>query len=171
MVLLQTKSMGRWSSRFLSQVTTSLLFFLPISLSLCLLLWTCRLVPFSTDVAAVGLHVLLSSRDCLCLFALFCLPLSPSAPQCSSLSPSVILRLFPVDPARDTVAQVAEYCKDFHPRLIGLTGTPVGTAVALLLSLLLVMCDGFCCCSYCCVFTLPGWRKCCFCSSSLKDLV
>ncbi|KAL8444388.1 hypothetical protein Emag_005483 [Eimeria magna] len=29
-----------------------------------------------------------------------------------------------VDPARDTVAQVAEYCKDFHPRLIGLTGTP-----------------------------------------------
>ncbi|KAL8273593.1 hypothetical protein Esti_002415 [Eimeria stiedai] len=29
-----------------------------------------------------------------------------------------------VDPARDTVAQVAEYCKEFHPRLIGLTGTP-----------------------------------------------
>lgn len=30
-----------------------------------------------------------------------------------------------VDPARDTVAQVKEYCKDFHPRLLGLTGTPV----------------------------------------------
>ncbi|XP_026190025.1 protein SCO1 homolog, mitochondrial [Cyclospora cayetanensis] len=29
-----------------------------------------------------------------------------------------------VDPARDTVAQVADYCKEFHPRLIGLTGTP-----------------------------------------------
>ncbi|CDJ39872.1 SCO1/SenC domain-containing protein, putative [Eimeria tenella] len=29
-----------------------------------------------------------------------------------------------VDPARDTVAQVAAYCKEFHPRLVGLTGTP-----------------------------------------------
>eukprot|EP00397_Hematodinium_sp_SG-2012_P042667 GEMP01047242.1.p1 GENE.GEMP01047242.1~~GEMP01047242.1.p1 ORF type:complete len:259 (-),score=43.27 GEMP01047242.1:856-1632(-) len=27
------------------------------------------------------------------------------------------------DPMRDTVAQVNDYCKDFHPRLVGLTGT------------------------------------------------
>lgn len=29
-----------------------------------------------------------------------------------------------VDPARDTVAQVQAYCQAFHPRLLGLTGTP-----------------------------------------------
>ncbi|KAF8819928.1 SCO1/SenC protein [Cardiosporidium cionae] len=29
-----------------------------------------------------------------------------------------------VDPGRDTVAQVEAYCREFHPRLIGLTGTP-----------------------------------------------
>jgi protein SCO1/2 len=29
-----------------------------------------------------------------------------------------------VDPRRDTVDQVAEYVREFHPRLIGLTGTP-----------------------------------------------
>ena len=28
-----------------------------------------------------------------------------------------------VDPARDSVAQVKQYVKEFHPRLIGLTGT------------------------------------------------
>jgi protein SCO1 len=27
-----------------------------------------------------------------------------------------------LDPARDTVPQVARYVKEFHPRLIGLTG-------------------------------------------------
>ena len=29
-----------------------------------------------------------------------------------------------VDPKRDSVAQLREYAKDFHPRLISLTGTP-----------------------------------------------
>jgi protein SCO1/2 len=29
-----------------------------------------------------------------------------------------------VDPARDTVAQVMNYCAEFGPRLLGLTGTP-----------------------------------------------
>eukprot|EP00916_Digyalum_oweni_P021444 GHVL01035622.1.p1 GENE.GHVL01035622.1~~GHVL01035622.1.p1 ORF type:complete len:297 (+),score=65.05 GHVL01035622.1:65-955(+) len=29
-----------------------------------------------------------------------------------------------VDPGRDTVAQLNMYCKEFHPRLLGLTGTP-----------------------------------------------
>ncbi|KAF8823104.1 SCO1/SenC protein [Cardiosporidium cionae] len=29
-----------------------------------------------------------------------------------------------VDPGRDTVAQVEAYCREFHPRLMGLTGTP-----------------------------------------------
>jgi protein SCO1/2 len=29
-----------------------------------------------------------------------------------------------IDPKRDTPAQVDDYCKEFHPRLVGLTGTP-----------------------------------------------
>jgi len=28
------------------------------------------------------------------------------------------------DPNRDTVAQVDDYCREFHPRILGLTGTP-----------------------------------------------
>ena len=29
-----------------------------------------------------------------------------------------------IDPERDTPAQLASYVKSFHPRLVGLTGTP-----------------------------------------------
>lgn len=32
--------------------------------------------------------------------------------------------LISVDPNRDTVAQMRAYIRDFHPRMIGLTGTP-----------------------------------------------
>lgn len=28
-----------------------------------------------------------------------------------------------IDPGRDSVAQVTSYCAEFHPRLLGLTGT------------------------------------------------
>jgi protein SCO1/2 len=35
-----------------------------------------------------------------------------------------------VDPARDTCEQVGAYCKDFHPDMIGLTGTPGQVAQA-----------------------------------------
>lgn len=35
-----------------------------------------------------------------------------------------------VDPARDTCEQVGAYCKDFHPNMIGLTGTPGQVAQA-----------------------------------------
>lgn len=37
----------------------------------------------------------------------------------------LLVRLLAVDPKRDTVAQVKAYCEEFHPRLLGFTGTPV----------------------------------------------
>lgn len=38
--------------------------------------------------------------------------------------PDSILPVFiTCDPARDSVAAIKTYCKDFHPKLIGLTGT------------------------------------------------
>jgi cytochrome oxidase Cu insertion factor (SCO1/SenC/PrrC family) len=42
----------------------------------------------------------------------------------------VVPVLITVDPERDTVAQLAEYVPLFHPRLVGLTGTPEQTAAA-----------------------------------------
>ncbi|XP_046850977.1 protein SCO1 homolog, mitochondrial-like [Xenia sp. Carnegie-2017] len=44
--------------------------------------------------------------------------------DCTKDVPDKVLPIFiTVDPARDDVNTVAEYIKDFHPRLVGLTGT------------------------------------------------
>ncbi|GBG26545.1 Protein SCO1-like, mitochondrial [Hondaea fermentalgiana] len=40
------------------------------------------------------------------------------------IGPRVVPVFISVDPKRDGVDQVAHYIKDFHPRMIGLTGTP-----------------------------------------------
>ena len=42
----------------------------------------------------------------------------------------VVPVLITVDPARDTVAVLADYVSRFHPKLIGLTGTPEQIAIA-----------------------------------------
>jgi protein SCO1/2 len=36
---------------------------------------------------------------------------------------SVLPVFITCDPARDSVAAIKEYCKDFHPSLVGLTGS------------------------------------------------
>jgi protein SCO1/2 len=36
----------------------------------------------------------------------------------------VVPLMISVDPRRDSVEQLELYCKEFHPRLLGLTGTP-----------------------------------------------
>jgi cytochrome oxidase Cu insertion factor (SCO1/SenC/PrrC family) len=38
--------------------------------------------------------------------------------------PDVIPIFITLDPHRDSCAQVGAYAKDFHPRMVGLTGTP-----------------------------------------------
>ena len=43
---------------------------------------------------------------------------------------AVVPVLITVDPERDTPAQLADYVSRFHPRLIGLTGTPEQVAEA-----------------------------------------
>jgi len=40
------------------------------------------------------------------------------------VGPVVLPVFISVDPKRDGVAQIAHYIKDFHPRMVGLTGTP-----------------------------------------------
>ena len=63
----------------------------------------------------------------------FCPDVCPTALQVMShamdrVKPEIAEKVTPVfitiDPARDTVAQLKSYVGNFHPRLVGLTGTP-----------------------------------------------
>jgi cytochrome oxidase Cu insertion factor (SCO1/SenC/PrrC family) len=62
---------------------------------------------FCPDVCPSGLQVIAAAIDKL-------------GPKGQSITPLFIS----VDPERDTPAQLASYVKSFHPRLVGLTGTP-----------------------------------------------
>ena len=69
---------------------------------------------FCPDVCPAGLQVISAALD----------QLGPAADQ---ITPVFIT----IDPARDTPAKMAEYVKSFHPRLVGLTGTPAEIAAAI----------------------------------------
>jgi cytochrome oxidase Cu insertion factor (SCO1/SenC/PrrC family) len=62
---------------------------------------------FCPDVCPSALQVVAAAIDKL-------------GPKARSVTPVLIT----IDPERDTPAQLAAYVKSFHPRLIGLTGTP-----------------------------------------------
>lgn len=62
---------------------------------------------FCPDVCPSGLQVMAAALDKL-------------GPKAEKITPLFIT----VDPERDTPEQLATYVKSFHPRLIGLTGTP-----------------------------------------------
>ncbi len=62
---------------------------------------------FCPDVCPSGLQVMSAALD----------KLGPKADR-------VVPVLITVDPERDTPAQLAMYVQSFHPRLVGLTGTP-----------------------------------------------
>lgn len=62
---------------------------------------------YCPDVCPSGLQVIAAALDKL-------------GPQADRITPIFIS----IDPERDTPAQLASYVKSFHPRLIGLTGTP-----------------------------------------------
>jgi len=62
---------------------------------------------FCPDVCPSGLQVIAAAIDKL-------------GPKGQSITPLFIS----VDPERDTPAQLASYVQSFHPRLVGLTGTP-----------------------------------------------
>src|SRR5690349_7329011 len=62
---------------------------------------------FCPDVCPSGLQVIAAALDKL-------------GPQAQKITPILIT----IDPERDTPAQLAAYVKSFHPRLVGLTGTP-----------------------------------------------
>ncbi|MGQ0673978.1 MAG: SCO family protein [Hyphomicrobium sp.] len=65
------------------------------------------------DICPTGLAAMAAALDAL-------------GEKAESLTPIFIT----VDPERDTPAKMAEYVKSFHPRLIGLTGTPEEVAAA-----------------------------------------
>lgn len=69
----------------------------------------------------------------------YCPDVCPTALQVMSqamdrLPPKVAAKIVPIfitiDPGRDTAAQLATYVGNFHPRLVGLTGTPEQIAAA-----------------------------------------
>lgn len=69
----------------------------------------------------------------------FCPDVCPTALQVMSqamdrLDPAVAAKIVPVfitvDPARDTVSQLKSYVGNFHPRLVGLTGSEAQIAAA-----------------------------------------
>jgi cytochrome oxidase Cu insertion factor (SCO1/SenC/PrrC family) len=62
---------------------------------------------FCPDVCPSGLQVIAAALDML-------------GPKADAIAPLFIT----VDPERDTPQQLAQYVKSFHPRLIGLTGSP-----------------------------------------------
>ena len=62
---------------------------------------------YCPDVCPSGLQVVAAALDKL-------------GPKGQSVTPVLIS----IDPERDTPAQLAAYVKSFHPRLVGLTGTP-----------------------------------------------
>lgn len=62
---------------------------------------------FCPDVCPSGLQVIAAALDQL-------------GPKAEQVTPIFIT----VDPERDTPEQLAEYVPSFHPRLVGLTGTP-----------------------------------------------
>ena len=69
---------------------------------------------FCPDVCPAGLQVISAALDQL-------------GPAGDAITPVFIT----IDPARDTPAKMAEYVKSFHPRLIGLTGSPAEVAAAI----------------------------------------
>lgn len=69
---------------------------------------------FCPDVCPSGLQVIAAALDKL-------------GPQAQKITPILIT----IDPERDTPAQLADYVKSFHPRLVGLTGTPAEIAAVI----------------------------------------
>lgn len=65
------------------------------------------------DVCPTGLQAISSALDTL-------------GPKADGVTPVFIT----VDPERDTPEKLADYVKSFHPRLVGLTGTPQAIAAA-----------------------------------------
>lgn len=68
---------------------------------------------YCPDICPTGLQVMSAALDQL-------------GPKAERIQPMLIS----LDPERDTPAQLAEYVKAFHPRLVGLTGTPEEVASA-----------------------------------------
>ncbi|MEQ1695218.1 MAG: SCO family protein [Hyphomicrobiaceae bacterium] len=69
---------------------------------------------FCPDVCPSGLQVIAAALDQL-------------GPEADKITPVFIS----IDPARDTPEKMGAYVKSFHPRMIGLTGSPADVAAAI----------------------------------------